>query len=724
METTIKVDNSTSFNIFYIHKKMTENQFNFAYELSRKFLNLNQKNLLIEFPPTLDKDFLYCSVLFSLFNNKLLSKKVIILVNDYEKIRILYNNFHLIHKHFSNNKNNNNNQVKIIPYYERKYTCFNESILEKSNSLDYDNYCIEVNASFRKDNEKCPYYNNLYEKNFNCPNQQNLNFDLEEQNNILKKTKLCSFYYYSTNIINGDFDIIICLFKDFFDCRRRVSIQKMIKYENNESNFFLLFDEVNNLENYLIGNFSNLIDEDLISYARIEIFNLKEKIKKFDRMNDKMEVEDELNNKFILSKPELEMLNFNLLIDDPNTNNINGSIRNATHFINTITKLLIYFSEIFEYRNKKKKNVFKDEDITSVYTYQYDFLERFWLEFSTIKQLFKKLICQFNDIRFFKYSEMYHLIHFIIFLCHMAKFADYNYIVNLSSYSYLNSNKLYLELYLMEPAIFIHKLNTKINFNSLYLTGGIGKLDIYCNIFKLESKSFNDDYFIKNKKNNLYLTNIGTTSPINKNFYGEILKEISQLIPDGIIVYFSSNKLLREYVQIWNDQYVFNFILDYKLIFIEEKDPEKLSKIIVNYKKSVSLGRGGLLLISIRNKANLIDGLTEEFSRGIVFIGFPIETNVNKILEFKVEYYRKKSSVITDNLLIYDAFKFFSWKIINKIKNSNDKKILVILEDKLVNEDNKDFLPSWLKLIIHPENDDDNNNIEDRIKLINHFLFS
>ncbi len=722
METTIKVDNSISFNIFYIHKKMTDNQFYFAYELSQKFLNKNQKNLLIEFPPTLDKDFLYCSVLFSLFNNKLLSKKVIILVNDYEKIRHLYNNFHLIYKHFSKNKNYNNNNVKIIPYYERKYTCFNESILEKSNSFDYDNYCIEVNASFKKDNEKCPYYNNLFQNNFNCPNQQNLNFDLEEQLNILKKSKLCSFYYNSTKIINGDFDIIICLFKDFFDCRRRVSIQKMINYENNKSNFFLLFDEVNNLENYIIGNFSNLIDEDLISYARIEIFNLEEEIKNFERNNTIMETEDESKNKFILSEPELEILNFNLLIDDPNTNNINGSIRNTNHFINTIKKLLIYFSERFdEMRNKKKK----DEEITSVYSYQYDFLEKFMLEFSTIKQLFKKLICQFNAIRFFKYSEMYHLIHFIIFLCHMAKFVDYNYIVNLSNYSYLNSNKLYLELYLMEPAIFIHELNTKVDFNSLYLTGGIGKLDIYCNIFKLERISYNDDYFIKNKKNNLYLTNIGTTFPINKNFYGERLKEICQLIPDGIIVYFSSNKLLREYVQIWYEQEVFNSILDFKLVFIEEKDPEKLSKIIVNYKKSVSLGRGGLLLISIRNKANLIDGLTEEFSRGIVFIGFPIETNSNKILDYKFEYYRKKLSPENfQNLFIYDAFKFFSWKIVNKIKNSNDKKILVILEDRLLNENNKDFLPNWLKGIIHPENDDDNNNIEDRIKLIKNFLFS
>ena len=721
METTVKVDNSIFFNIYYIHKKMTKNQYNFVYELSRKILNINQKNLLIEIPPTLDKDFLYCSVLFSLYFYKLLQKKkIIIIVNDYEKIRYIYNNFNILKKHFSQ-KENNNNKITIIPFYERKYTCFNEESLSKSNSFDFDNYCIEMNASFKKDNKKCIYYNNLFSNNFNCSFQLNLDFNLEEQINLLKNSKLCSFYYNSTKIIKGEYDIIICLFKDFFDCRRRVSIQKMINYENNESNYFLLFDEVNNLENILINNFSNLIDEDLITNARIEVFNLGEKIKKFDRMNDNMEIDNEIDNKFILSKPELEILNYNLLIDDPNTNNINGSIRNSHLFLNVLSKLLVYFFEIFE-KKKKERNYLKEEEITSIYSFQYDFLQKFWLEFSTIKQLFKKLISQFNDIRFFNYSEMYHLIHFIFFLCHMGKFTDYKYIINLSNYRNLNSNKLYLELYLMEPSNFIQKLNTKINNNSIYLSGGIGKLEIFCNIFKLESISLIDDYYKKKKKNNLFFTSIGTTTPTNKIFYGETLKKISQIIPDGIIVYFSSNKLLKEYVEKWNSHDVFNFILDYKLIFIEEKDPIRLSKIIVNYKKSISLGRGGILLISIRNKSFLIDGLLNEFSKGIVFIGFPIETNVNKILEFKVEYYRKLVSVISDEFLKYDAFKLFTLKIINKIYNSLDKKIIVVLEDKLLSENNKEFLPNWLKEIIHPEEDDDNNNIEDRIKLIKDFL--
>ena len=72
-------------------------------------------------------------------------------------------------------------------------------------------------------------------------------------------------------------------------------------------------------------------------------------------MNDNMEIDNEIDNKFILSKPELEILNYNLLIDDPNTNNINGSIRNSHLFLNVLSKLLVYFFEIFEKKKKRKK---------------------------------------------------------------------------------------------------------------------------------------------------------------------------------------------------------------------------------------------------------------------------------------------------------------------------------------------------------------------------------
>ena len=64
METTIDLDQTTKLNVYYNKKKMTQNQKNFLIDLSHKIINRSDISTY-EFPPTLDKDFLYCSLLFS-----------------------------------------------------------------------------------------------------------------------------------------------------------------------------------------------------------------------------------------------------------------------------------------------------------------------------------------------------------------------------------------------------------------------------------------------------------------------------------------------------------------------------------------------------------------------------------------------------------------------------------------------------------------------------------
>ena len=151
METTIDLDQTTKLNVYYNKKKMTQNQKTFLIDLAKKITN--KSNIFtFEFPPTLDKDFLYCSLLFSLKSQNLLQKKLIILANSYEKIQNITNIFSSISRHF------NSNQLKIIPYIERKYICINNERLNKSNSYDYDNFCIEQNASWTTEREKCPFY--------------------------------------------------------------------------------------------------------------------------------------------------------------------------------------------------------------------------------------------------------------------------------------------------------------------------------------------------------------------------------------------------------------------------------------------------------------------------------------------------------------------------------------------------------------------------------------
>lgn len=700
METRIEIDSDTTLNVFYNRKKMTKNQHLFLKELAKKSLNKSDISIF-EFPPTLDKDFLYCSLLFSLKHQNFLNKKIIILVNSYEKIPLIVNNFAATSKHY-----NHRNNIKIIPFIERKYTCSNYDKLNKSNTYDYDNFCIEQNASWATERERCPLYKNVIENNkeniFCFPS----NADIEDQIVYCYKNHLCPYYTYFYNIINEQYDIIICQIKDFFDLKASVSIRKIINFDNNIDNFLIIFDESNNLNENLINYYSNVIDEELILHARYELCYLKEKINKYAVVNYSMNIdEDEQEDKKNI-KPEKEILNYSLFINGK-CDNFPGPIRKTNHFLNLLSRLLIYFNNQF---------LIKNEKTTSIYSFQYALLKELWIEFRTLSHLYKRLIYQFYEIKYLNFSEVYHLIHFVIFINYMANFNE-GFVINYSSYGYLKQDKYFIEMLLMEPNKFLLPITS-----SIYLSGGIGNINIFSTLLNAKVETYSDDYYENYNKNNILLTNTSTTTPSNPAFYGEMLKKLCVNIPDGIICYFSSIKLMEEYIKKWNEQSVFDFILDYKLIFIEENDSVRLSEIITNYKKSCQMGRGGILFLTMRNKGSLLDEMYEEYSRGIIFIGFPIETKVNKTLDLKIEYYNKYFKIDNEIFIKYDALKLFSLKIINKIKDSKDKKVIVILSEKLLGEKVIDYLPLWIRNMIHPEKEEDTNNVDDRIKMITQFF--
>ena len=101
-------------------------------------------------------------------------------------------------------------------------------------------------------------------------------------------------------------------------------------------------------------------------------------------------------------------------------------------------------------------------------------------------------------------------------------------------------------------------------------------------------------------KTNLFLVNNARTITTNTSFYGEILKMLATSVPDGIICYFPNNDILGSFTDKWmrSKLNVFSHILNNKLIFIEENDSQRLSDIIVNYKKTINNGRGAYLFLT------------------------------------------------------------------------------------------------------------------------------
>ena len=95
---------------------------------------------------------------------------------------------------------------------------------------------------------------------------------------------------------------------------------------------------------------------------------------------------------------------------------------------------------------------------------------------------------------------------------------------------------------------------------------------------------------------------ISSNNLTNIHYIGDIIIKICCTVPDGVIVYFSSLELLEAYICLFNDIGLFNKILDYKLVFIEEKNSQRLATILCNYKNACENGRGGILFLSSRNK--------------------------------------------------------------------------------------------------------------------------
>ena len=720
MEIETKISDK-NYYVYYRYRKATEEQRNFVRDILRYLLDnspidINEDNFisnqLFEFPPTLDKDFLYLSTLYTLIKDKNINnkKKIIILANGNEKINSLFGmcskiNQYYYKKHLKNNNYTKFNPVRVIPFYRRKNLCFNYKELSKSNSFDMDTYCINLNQSSKDIQTKCKYYRTVHNNNqvvLYDNNKINDNYlfeckDINEQLNLLYCSELCPFYYYLKKIINKDYDIIICERDYFFDNKKNISIRKVIDFDNvdNANKYLLVLDEYNDIDDYLIKTHSCIINEQLLNFSEYQLLKIAKELN--SNINNKNDIP---NDKIIQMTPETEIIRYNLFYYMKNYD-FNGILKSKESLIGWLEKLILFFKDkLKEKLNNKKK-------ITSPFQIELEILEKYYIEIKTFEQIYKRLITLFNSMNYYQYDQIYHLLHFLFFICSLSKYNENYFVINFFNIEVGGKNQNAAEFLLLKPNKILEILKT--SHYVLNLTGGIGHEKIIKTYYGFTNMySYEDDNNLSiHYKTNLYLANNTNTTATDTNFYGEIMKMLASSMPDGIICYFGNNLIMNKYIEKWTREreQVFTHILNNKLIFIEEPDSERLSNIIVSYKKTINSGRGGILFLTLNNnKAKYFDSLTGKYSRCIVFIGFPKIEKLNntKIYELKRNY-NKNSEYGNEQIDNFESFKLFASKITNKIEDRNDKTIMVILEDKspfLLCEDYKEYLPKWIKKMI------------------------
>uniref|UniRef100_A0A8C6LF01 DNA 5'-3' helicase n=1 Tax=Nothobranchius furzeri TaxID=105023 RepID=A0A8C6LF01_NOTFU len=86
--------------------------------------------------------------------------------------------------------------------------------------------------------------------------------------------------------------------------------------------------------------------------------------------------------------------------------------------------------------------------------------------------------------------------------------------------------------------------------------------------------------------------------------YGNLLLEMSAVVPDGIVAFFTSYVYMENIVASWYEQGILENIQRNKLIFIETQDAAETSMALEKYQEACENGRGAILLSVARGKVS------------------------------------------------------------------------------------------------------------------------
>ncbi|XP_010612937.1 general transcription and DNA repair factor IIH helicase subunit XPD isoform X2 [Fukomys damarensis] len=115
--------------------------------------------------------------------------------------------------------------------------------------------------------------------------------------------------------------------------------------------------------------------------------------------------------------------------------------------------------------------------------------------------------------------------------------------------------------------------------------------------------------------------------------YGNLLLEMSAVVPDGIVAFFTSYQYMESTVASWYEQGILENIQRNKLLFIETQDGAETSVALEKYQEACENGRGAILLSVARGKVSEGIDFVHHYGRAVIMFGVPYVYTQSRILK-------------------------------------------------------------------------------------------
>lgn len=225
--------------------------------------------------------------------------------------------------------------------------------------------------------------------------------------------------------------------------------------------------------------------------------------------------------------------------------------------------------------------------------------------------------------------------------------------------------------------------NKKNNIVSLIITKGDDQI-------LLENKAIYKTYELNSTLNAEYKTNQDTSlsipefeinidSSIIRN-YGNLILNLSKVVPDNIIVIFPSYFHINKIVNEWDDAGFIHNLLENKLIFVETTNCKEREIIMQNFKDACDNGRGAILFSTFENKSTDELKFIHGYNRSLVIIGVSCILSTDICLQYKLQYFKTKYNINNSEFIHFDIMRITSQYLNIIFERKNDYSSVIFVD--------------------------------------------
>ncbi|XP_064403887.1 general transcription and DNA repair factor IIH helicase subunit XPD-like [Halichondria panicea] len=179
--------------------------------------------------------------------------------------------------------------------------------------------------------------------------------------------------------------------------------------------------------------------------------------------------------------------------------------------------------------------------------------------------------------------------------------------------------------------------------------------------------------------------------------YGNLLAEMSGIVPDGIACFFPSYEYMETVVASWVDQQIMDRVQRNKLVFIETRDGGEISLALRNYFQACDNGRGAVLLAIARGKVSEGVDFVDHYGRAVIMVGIPYVYTQSRILKARLEYLRDTFQIKESDFLTFDAMRHAAQCVGRVLRGKTDYGIMLLADKRYGRHDKRSKLPLWIQ---------------------------